>query len=172
MNLNSINYESINDSYDPGYFSTHDIVHFDDTQTDNMSNNNTLNNLNNNDTQYDEEFHKEMLLFVYKMLDEYDNKPTDVYYIHIINPYEDKLKYKKNGNTIEIPIEIQKAAVLQWTNMKNNKSNSNVTNKKTSCDVIESSDMIDSLFQLLFCILILFVLIYMSSLFINGTIKF
>ena len=147
MNLNSINYESVDDNYDPGYFSSHEDVGMQNEQ----------------DIQFDEELNKAMLLSVYSALDEFDKSNGGM----MVNPYQDKLSLEtSNGTTMEIPIDVQKAAIIQWQNLKNK-------NKNDMNDVKESSvDMIDSLFQFLFCILIIFTLMYTISLFRKGVIKF
>lgn len=143
MNLNSINYESVNEDYDPGYVLEHESVS-DIYVNQNVENSDELNKL--------------MLLSVYSALDNFDNKNDTT-----INPYKDVLQFQTHEGTIEIPTEVQKAAILQWTNLKNKNKNEI---KKTSVD------MVDSLFQFLFCILIIFTLLYTLSLFRKGVIKF
>lgn len=144
MNLNSINYESVNDLYDPGYFSGHEAVY------------------ENNDNGYDENMHKLMLLHVYSLLDMYDNNLT---LQPLPNPYQDKLIFETKQGTVEIPIEIQKAAIVQWNALKEKRKLNNVSTDN-------QVNMIDSLFQFLLCILIIFTLMYTLSLFRKGVIRF
>lgn len=146
MNLNSINYESVDDQYDPGYFSEHE----------NVSHEKHVDN-------YDENLHKEMLSQVYSTLDKFDNTSGG----SMENPYQDRLTLETSTGQIQIPIEIQKAAINQWSNLKKN----NVSQNK-QVDKENSSDMVDSLFQFLLCILIIFTLMYTLSLFRKGVIRF
>jgi mannose/fructose/N-acetylgalactosamine-specific phosphotransferase system component IID len=144
MNLNSINFQSIDDQYDPGFLSQYESVH------------------NTQHAEYDKNMHELMLLHVYALLDEYDKGN------HMVNPYTEKLVLETSHGAIEIPIEIQKAAITQWVSLKDKVSgNENkLTNKNNS------PDMVDSLFQFLMCILIIFTLMYTLSLFRKGVVNF
>lgn len=146
MNLNSINYESVDDQYDPGYFSEHENV----SQGEPVDN-------------YDENLHKAMLLQVYSTLDAFDNTNGG----SMTNPYQDRLTFETSTGSMQIPLEIQKAAIDQWVNLKkNNVAQNNQVDKENSFD------MVDSLFQFLLCILIIFTLMYTLSLFRKGVIRF
>jgi hypothetical protein len=83
----------------------------------------------------------------------------------MVNPYQERLVLETKNGAIEIPIEVQKAAILQWSNLKKN-------NKENKGDGEKSFDMVDSLFQFLLCILIIFTLMYTLSLFRKGVIRF
>lgn len=146
MNLNSINYESVDDQYDPGYFSEHENV----SQGEPADN-------------YDENLHKAMLLQVYSALDSFDSTNGG----SMTNPYQDRIALETSTGSVQIPLEIQKAAINQWVNLK---KNNNLQNNQV--DKESSFDMVDSLFQFLLCILIIFTLMYTLSLFRKGVIRF
>lgn len=149
MNLNSINYESVDDKYDPGYFSQHENVIRDE-----------------HDNGDAENLHKAMLLQVYSALDEFDNTNGNA----LLNPYQDKLTLDTANGSMQIPLEIQKSAINQWSNLKKNNISQNDQNDQDNKE--NSYDMVDSLFQFLLCILIIFTLMYTLSLFRKGVIRF
>lgn len=147
MNLNSINYQSVDDQYDPGYLPEHESVYQPLNDDDNM------------------DLYKLMLLKVYSMLDVYDNSPNNV---AKVNPYQDKLYLTfDNDQQIEIPNGVVQTAITQWQKLNNKKS---VTNKNKVNE--DNSDFTDMLFQFLMCLLIVFTLMYTYSLFKRGTIRF
>lgn len=145
MNLNSINYETVNEQQDPGYFLEHE----------NLSQNEPVDDNNEN-------LHKAMLLQVYSSLDSFDKNNNTM-----SNPYKDRLTLDTAKGSIEIPVEVQKSAINQWLNLKKNKVSQNKINYEE-----KSFDMVDSLFQFLLFILIIFTLIYTFGLFRKGIIRF
>ena len=144
MNLNYENFLPIDDQYDPAFLSNYESVHYAER------------------AKYEKNMHELMLLHVYGVLDSYDNGNK------IINPYTDRLVYDSSHGDIEIPMEIQKAAINQWKILKNVKTESTNKNENNK----NSSNVVDSLFQFLLCILIIFTLMYTLSLFRRGVVRF
>jgi hypothetical protein len=144
MNLNYENFQPIDDLYDPAFLSDYERVH------------------NEERAKFEKNMNELMLLHVYGVLDDYDDGNK------IINPYTDRLVYDSSHGDIEIPIEIQKAAINQWKILKNGKLKSTNKNKIKK----DSSNVVDSLFQFLLCILIIFTLMYTLSLFRRGVVRF
>jgi hypothetical protein len=146
MNLNSINYESVTDKHDPGFFSQYESVSENDENDSNV-----------------DDLTKQMLLYVYEALDNFDKSNEN----SKLNPYEDQLTMETSTGDLLIPVELQQLAITQWQNMKKNATalaeNENNTN---------SVDIVGSLFHFLLCILIIFTLMYTLSLFRRGVIRF
>lgn len=128
-----------------------------------------------------------VILYIYTLLDDYDSainagkKPK-------IDPYRDDILIKlDNGNYALIPKDVQQYSISKWLEAKginndkptviNDYKPTIIKNKKYDNSAEESYEndkddtLVDTLFQLAFCLLIICLILYTLSLFRAGLIK-
>jgi hypothetical protein len=120
-----------------------------------------------------------VLLYMFALLDQYDIA-FDLKQTYEIDPYRDKIIMKTDDDKyIEIPQEMQKYAIQQWTDMKDKKPSykqeykailDDDTDDDKACRSCrkerkrEDHTVIDTSFQLILCLLIIFTILYTLSL--------
>jgi hypothetical protein len=102
-----------------------------------------------------------VMLYVFALLDDYD-KSIDKGDQPLVNIYKDDILIKtENGKYAIVPDEIKQYAITQWTNRKSSLNMSN-----DDYDDYETDDtLVDTLFQLIYYLLIIFLVLYTLNLF-------
>lgn len=135
-----------------------------------------------------------VLLYIFALLDAYDKSiRSNKKQLPESNPYTDKIMLKTdNGKYVELPGNVQKYAIEKWDEIKKNKStqlekpiisgtnqdNDDTDDEGKPCiacrkDKINSdSTLIDTTFQLILCLVMIFTILYTLSLIRKGAMHF
>lgn len=130
-----------------------------------MSNYISKSELEEKNNQYISEEDAMVILYVFTLLDEYDNadnnnKPQN-------DPYKQKIYVKsEEGLNLMIPEDTQRYAIYKWIESK--KSAKLIKLEKSQCD----NSFTNSVVQLIMCLIIVFIFIYFLSCFRKGIAKF
>jgi hypothetical protein len=121
-----------------------------------------------------------VILYVFALLDEYD-RANDKGEQPEVDPYREKILIKTdNGKYAVVPEEIQQHSINEWVSTKGIKNGkpkySNGGEHDNSDDDSYENDkdntLIDTAFQLIFCLLIIFIVLYSLSLFRKGLVRY
>jgi len=119
-----------------------------------------LNSEESND-KYISEKDAYVLLYMFALLDEYDK--SDDPNKQLRDPYRQQISVPtKNGAYIKVPDYIQKYAIYKWIESKGK------IHEKPPCN----KSFVNNVFQLIVCLLIVFIFIYLLSRFRKGISKF
>lgn len=123
--------------------------------------------LEEKNNQYISEEDAMVILYVFTLLDEYDNadnnnKPQN-------DPYKQKIYVKsEEGLNLMIPEDTQRYAIHKWIESKEATKSKNLSkSEKSSCN----NSFTNSVIQLIICLLIVFIFMYSLSCFRKGIIK-
>lgn len=119
---------------------------------------------------------KKTISYVLSMLNEYDNN-IEMKKQSESNPYKDPIYMKTDdGKFVEVPEDLQKYAISKWIEVKSMLDEKiNYVNPESEEDIEkqvleESYTMFDAIFQMILCLVIIFIILYTISLIRKGII--